>query len=116
MATVVTPQPANQSAMAARSQELAPNLRTFSGKPANSPSAWGDARSSGTQTMCMSECTSIPAALALTTASATACSRGGRDAGFGGLLALAGLPEDELAWAGERLRWLMVSAPLLEWG
>jgi hypothetical protein len=55
----------------------------------------------------------MPAAFGLTTASAAACSRGDREVGFGGLSALAGLTWDDLALAGERLRWLMVSAPLL---
>src|SRR5271165_4440183 len=103
--------------MAARSQELAPNLWTFAGNPADAPSASGKTESPGTQTMCMSECTSMPAAWGLRMGSATACSRGGRDAGFGGVLALAASTFDDLALlTGERLRWLMVSALFLEWG
>src|SRR5437899_3457321 len=114
MATVVTPHAANHSAMAVRSQEFAPNWRMFAGKSSDAPSAWGNTRLAGTQTMCMSECTSMPAALGLRTASVTACSRGDRDRAFGGLSALAGLTLDDLASEAERLRCFMVSATLLE--
>src|SRR5262245_61290540 len=110
MATVVTPHSVSQAAMAARSQELAPNLRTLAGKPADSLAAWGNTPAAGTQTMCMSECTSMPAAWALRTGSAGAGARGGRAAGFGGVSATAGWAWDDLASAGERLRCLMVSA------
>src|SRR5260221_3155891 len=102
MATVVTPHALSQAAMASRSQELAPSLRTFAGKPVDALAASGAMASAGTQTMCMSECTSMPAACWLRTASATACSRGGRAAGFGGALALEGSTCDDLALAGER--------------
>src|SRR5580692_8713468 len=108
MAMVVTPHSVNQSAMATRSQELAPNWRTFAGKPPASTSAVDGTRSAGTQTMCMSECTSMPAALGLRTSSVTGWSRGGRG-GFSEILTLAGL-----SLAGEHLRLLMVSATLLE--
>src|SRR5580658_788798 len=109
IATVVIPHSASQSAMATKSQELAPKRRTLAGNAPASTSADGK-RSAGTHTMCISECTSMPAALGLRTSSVTGWSRGGRD-GFGGTLALAGLP-----FAGEDLRLLMVSATLLEWG
>src|SRR5262245_35214418 len=105
MATVVTPHPFNQSAMAWRSQELAPNRRTCAGKAPGSPSTGGPTHSAGTQTMCMSEWTSMPAAWGLRMVRAGGCARGGRD-GLG-----AGLPG-----AAERLRWLMVSLTLGGWG
>src|SRR5262245_29517759 len=110
MATVVTPHSASQSAMARRSQELAPKRRTFAGSAAASAAA-EDTRSAGTQTMCISAWTSIPAAFGLSTGRVTGCARGGRDAGLG----WASLAED-LAWAGRRLCRLMVSAPVEEWG
>src|SRR5207302_1209500 len=117
MATVVTPHAVSQAAMAARSQELAANLRTLAGKPsADAPAAGGTTRSAGTQTMCMSEWTSMPAAWELMTVSATACSRGGRDAGFGGGLVLLGLTGDDLTLAGVRWRRLMVSATFVRVG
>src|SRR6516165_4245713 len=102
MATVVTPHSASQSAMAVRSQELAPNERTFAGAPA----AWagaGATRSAGTHTMCMSEWTSMPAALGLRTGKAAGCARGGCGAGLGGAWVA-----DGLAGAAERLGRLMV--------
>ncbi len=52
----------------------------------------------GTQTMCMSECTSMPAALGLRMVMIGTCSHGGRNAFRLGL--------------SERVRWLMVSATL----
>src|SRR5713226_9508165 len=88
MATVVTPHAANQAAMAARSHELAPNLRTFAGKSPEAPSPSGEVRSAGTQTMCMSECTSMPAALRLRTVRAPAGAPPGHDAAFGRASAL----------------------------
>src|SRR5262249_37224921 len=90
--------------MATRSQELAPNRRTCAGKPPPSLSGADSTRPGGTQTTCMSEWTSIPAALALRMVKAGACSRGGRDDVGRGFASLA-LP-------GERLRWLMASATL----
>lgn len=58
------PDSLSQSAMATRSQELAPKRRTLSGKP---PHALVDGLMlwAGTQPMCMSECTSMPAAFGL---------------------------------------------------
>src|SRR5262249_14828811 len=92
MAIVVTPHSASQSAMAVRSQELAPKRRTFGGGPAASPAAL-EARSAGTQTMCMSEWTSMPAALGLTSGIV-----GGRLGDFGRPLAVG-----ELSGAGGTL-------------
>src|SRR5687767_13567015 len=80
MATVVTPHSASQSAMAARSQELAPNRRTWPGPPAVAAGT----RSAGTQTMCMSEWTSMPAAFGLSTGIAGGRTRGVRRPGFDG--------------------------------
>src|SRR5262245_10818618 len=91
--------------MASRSQELAPKRRTLAGKPLSTLEGDGSTLAAGTQTMCMSECTSMPAALRLRTVRTGACSRGGREARD---LALAELPE--------RLRWLMVSTTLGQWG
>src|SRR5260370_17554893 len=92
MATVVTAHAVSQAAMAARSQEFAPNLRTCAGKPADALSAWSETESPGTQTMCMSECTSMPAAWGLRIGRVAACARGGRDPGFGGLVDLGAPP------------------------
>src|SRR5207248_4027775 len=97
---------ASQSAIALRSQELAPKRRTFAGSRAASVAA-GDTRSAGTQTLCLSEWTSIPAAFGLSTGRVTGCARGGRAAG----LDRASFAED-LAWAGGRLCRLMASATL----
>jgi len=65
IATVVTPHDFNHWAMAIRSQEFAPNRRTLTGRPPASPVADGETLSALTQTMCMSECTSMPAAFGL---------------------------------------------------
>src|SRR5260370_37459199 len=116
MATVVTAHGVSQGAMAARSQEFAPTLRTCAGKPADALSAWSETESPGTQTMCMSECTSMPAAWGLRIGRVAACARGGRDAGFGGLLDLGASTGDHSTLPGERWRWLIVSATWLEWG
>src|SRR5262249_19518976 len=106
MATVVTPHSFSQSALACRSQEVAPNRRTCAGKPPGVlPVGAAATRSTGTHTMCLSEWPSMPAALALRTVRGGGAARGGRD-GLG-----AGL-----AWAGGGLRWLMRSSTLGEWG
>src|SRR5215471_16779011 len=96
--------------MARRSQELAPKRRTFAGKEAASVVA-GGTRSAGTQTMCISAWTSMPAALGLMTCRVTGWLRGGREAG----LERAWLAED-LSWTGGRLCRLMVSATFAGWG
>src|SRR5215831_16042251 len=102
MATVVTPHSFSQAAIATRSQEFAPNRRTLAGKPPASLDADGTTLATGTQTMCMSECTSMPAALGLRMVRIGACSRSGRNG---------------LGWGlSERLRWLMVSATFLRVG
>src|SRR5262245_25724665 len=100
MAIVVTPHSASHSAMAVRSQELAPKRRTFGGGPAVSRTAL-ETRSAGTQTMCMSEWTSMPAALGLTSG-IVGCAGGGRRGDFGRPLALG-----ELSGAGGPLCRLM---------
>ena len=94
----MTPHCFSQSAIACRSQVLAPKRRTGSGS-----------RSAGTQTMCMSECTSMPAACGCWTASLTGCARGARDAALGAHL-------DALGLDGERLRWLMGTATFVRVG
>jgi len=101
IATVATRHPRSQSAMATKSQELAPNRRTLEGKPAAAVSAAGITDSAGTPTMCMLECTSIPAASRRRRVRTGGCARGGRDA------LDRGLPE--------RLRWLIGSATLCKW-
>src|SRR5688572_30725221 len=100
MSTVVTPHACSQSAMAIRSQELAPNRRTWAGKPLAALGVEGPTLGAGTQTMCMSECTSMPAALGWRMVRAGAGWRGGR-AGW--------------AVAEECLLRLMVSATFREW-
>src|SRR5262245_29441324 len=110
MATVVTPHSASQSAMATRSQELAPKRRTFAGLPTVAAAA-GGIQSGGTQTMCMSEWTSIPAALGLSRGMVGGCARGGRGRDFGGALLVG-----DFACAGGRWCRLMVSAPWRGWG
>src|SRR5262245_42034022 len=92
--------------MAIRSQELAPKRRTLAGK-ADASVVAGSTRSAGTQTMCMSAWTSMPAALGLMTCRLTGCVRGGRETG----LERAWLAE-EWAWAGGRWCRVRVSATL----
>src|SRR5215472_9011022 len=74
--------------MATRSQELAPNRRTCGGKAPGSVGATASTHWTGTQTICMSECTSMPAALGLRMAMTGAGWRDGRNL-FG--LSLSGL-------------------------
>jgi hypothetical protein len=69
------------------------------GRPTGRARRGGTAFGAGTHTMCMSECTSMPAALGLRRGRAGACSRGGRAAWA---LGRAGPPE--------RLRWATASA------
>src|SRR5262249_45250642 len=89
---------------------LAPKRRTLAGKAAASVVA-GGTRSAGTQTMCISAWTSMPAASGLITCRGTGCVRGGREAGL------------ERAWVAEGVGWagggvcrLMVSATFGGWG
>src|SRR6516162_3591203 len=77
--------------MASRSHVLAPKRRTGSGS-----------RSAGTQTMCMSEWTSMPAAWGCWMVSVTGWARGARETGWRAALAA-------FDGHGERLRWLMAT-------
>ncbi len=86
--------------MATRSQELAPNRRTLLGRPPFSSDAVVVTLAVGTQTICMSECTSMPAAFGLRMVMTGVCSRDGVPFRW----ALLGL--------SDRLRWLMMSATL----
>jgi hypothetical protein len=81
------PRPARgKSATAAtgHQEELAPNRRTFAGKPPSSLDAGGTALGAGTHTMCMSECTSMPAAWGWRTDRAGGVARGSRAPGSAG--------------------------------
>src|SRR5260370_6301120 len=109
MATVVTPHAVSQAAMAARSQEFAPNLRTCAGKPADALSAWSETESPGTQTMCMSECTSMPAAWGLRIGRVAACARAGRGARLGRLVDLCAGTRGDSTLPVESWRCLLVS-------
>jgi hypothetical protein len=77
------PRPArgkSAAAATAHQEELAPNRRTFAGGPLAALDGDGTAFGAGTHTICMSECTSMPAALGLRRGRAGARSRGGRAA------------------------------------